>query len=178
MSTTTGSASSVPEHGSGTWRLDPARSSVEFHVRHFYGLMTVKGAFNRYEGTVTLDSPNRLARSVLTRSRLTIGWIQKSQPMSAALSHPRTWGSLGGERRAGRDGWFRSNTARSSHRRYGPVIRVRAAPLAAWPVAPSVRRLRPSWPWRPAGLTIAGPFVRRSRLRRGRSRRLRRDCGS
>jgi polyisoprenoid-binding protein YceI len=27
----------------GTWRLDPAHSSVELHGRHFYGLMTVKG---------------------------------------------------------------------------------------------------------------------------------------
>jgi polyisoprenoid-binding protein YceI len=38
----------------GAWRLDPARSSVEFHVRHFYGLMTVKGHFDRYEGTLDL----------------------------------------------------------------------------------------------------------------------------
>jgi polyisoprenoid-binding protein YceI len=36
------------------WRLDPARSSVEFHVRHFYGLMTVIGRFARYEGTLDL----------------------------------------------------------------------------------------------------------------------------
>jgi polyisoprenoid-binding protein YceI len=40
----------------GTWRLDPARSSVEFHVRHFYGLMTVKGHFDRYEGTLDLSA--------------------------------------------------------------------------------------------------------------------------
>ena len=38
------------------WRLDPTRSSVEFHVRHFYGLMTVKGQFERYEGTLDLRS--------------------------------------------------------------------------------------------------------------------------
>jgi polyisoprenoid-binding protein YceI len=38
----------------GAWRLDPARSSVEFHVRHFYGLMTVKGRFTSYEGTLEL----------------------------------------------------------------------------------------------------------------------------
>jgi polyisoprenoid-binding protein YceI len=38
------------------WRLDPTRSSVEFHVRHFYGLMTVKGRFERYEGTLHLGS--------------------------------------------------------------------------------------------------------------------------
>jgi hypothetical protein len=35
----------------GTWRLDPARSSVEFHVPHFYGLMTVTGRFDRYQGS-------------------------------------------------------------------------------------------------------------------------------
>ncbi len=40
---------------SGAWRLDPARSSVEFHVRHFYGLMTVKGRFDRYQGRLDLS---------------------------------------------------------------------------------------------------------------------------
>lgn len=36
------------------WRIDPERSSVEFHVRHFYGLITVKGRFERYEGSLDL----------------------------------------------------------------------------------------------------------------------------
>jgi polyisoprenoid-binding protein YceI len=40
--------------GAGVWQLDPTRSSVEFHVRHFYGLMTVKGRFDDYEGTLEL----------------------------------------------------------------------------------------------------------------------------
>jgi polyisoprenoid-binding protein YceI len=40
----------------GAWRLDPARSSVEFHVRNFYGLMTVKGTFASYEGRVDLNA--------------------------------------------------------------------------------------------------------------------------
>jgi polyisoprenoid-binding protein YceI len=40
----------------GAWRLDPARSSVAFHVRHFYGLMTVKGEFADYEGTLDLSA--------------------------------------------------------------------------------------------------------------------------
>jgi polyisoprenoid-binding protein YceI len=39
----------------GAWRLDPERSSVEFHVRHFYGLTTVKGRFDRYDGTLQLN---------------------------------------------------------------------------------------------------------------------------
>jgi polyisoprenoid-binding protein YceI len=38
----------------GTWVLDPARSSVEFHVPHFYGLMTVKGHFDSYRGSLDL----------------------------------------------------------------------------------------------------------------------------
>lgn len=37
---------------SGSWRLDPENSSIEFHVRHFWGLMTVKGHFDRYDGTI------------------------------------------------------------------------------------------------------------------------------
>jgi polyisoprenoid-binding protein YceI len=41
--------------GTGAWRLDPTRSSIEFHVRHFYGLMTVKGRFDRYEGRLDLS---------------------------------------------------------------------------------------------------------------------------
>jgi len=40
----------------GTWRLDPARSSVEFHVPHFYGLMTVKGHFDSYHGRLDLPA--------------------------------------------------------------------------------------------------------------------------
>src|SRR5271163_4316433 len=51
------SSSAVSELAGGAWRLDPARSSVEFHVRHFYGLVTVKGSFSRYEGTLKLDPP-------------------------------------------------------------------------------------------------------------------------
>ena len=40
----------------GAWRLDPTHSSVEFHVRHFWGLITVKGHFSAYEGTLDLSA--------------------------------------------------------------------------------------------------------------------------
>ena len=36
------------------WRIDPQRSSVEFHVRHIWGLATVEGRFDRYDGTLDL----------------------------------------------------------------------------------------------------------------------------
>jgi polyisoprenoid-binding protein YceI len=46
----------VSDLTTGAWRLDPENSSVEFHVRHFYGLMTVKGHFDRYAGTIDLQA--------------------------------------------------------------------------------------------------------------------------
>ncbi len=38
-----------------TWRLDPARSQVEFRTRTFWGLSTVKGRFEKYAGTMDLS---------------------------------------------------------------------------------------------------------------------------
>jgi polyisoprenoid-binding protein YceI len=49
------SAAPTADLATGVWRLDPARASVEFHVRHFYGLLTVKGHFDRYHGTLQLN---------------------------------------------------------------------------------------------------------------------------
>ena len=37
------------------WRIDPARSSIEFRVPHFYGLQTIKGRFERYDGLLQLS---------------------------------------------------------------------------------------------------------------------------
>jgi polyisoprenoid-binding protein YceI len=38
-----------------TWRIDPDRSSVEFHAKHLWGMATIKGAFSRYQGTLDLS---------------------------------------------------------------------------------------------------------------------------
>lgn len=38
----------------GTWRVDPVHSSVEFHVKHL-GIATVKGQFSDFEGTLEVD---------------------------------------------------------------------------------------------------------------------------
>jgi len=35
----------------GTWKIDPVHSSVEFQVKHL-GIATVKGQFNEFEGTL------------------------------------------------------------------------------------------------------------------------------
>ncbi len=45
----------------GTWTLDPAGSTVEFHVKHFWGLITVHGHFERIEGEGTVDEAGNVS---------------------------------------------------------------------------------------------------------------------
>lgn len=40
----------------GIWRLDPRRSSVEFRARSLWGLVNVKGRFDRYHGHLDLSA--------------------------------------------------------------------------------------------------------------------------
>ncbi len=37
------------------WRLDPSASNAEFRVPHFWGLVTVKGHFERLDGWLDVD---------------------------------------------------------------------------------------------------------------------------
>jgi polyisoprenoid-binding protein YceI len=45
-------ATAIP---TGTWTVDPIHSNVEFSVKHV-GIATVKGRFNRFEGTLQVDA--------------------------------------------------------------------------------------------------------------------------
>ena len=40
----------------GRWQLDPQRSTIEFRARHFWGLGTVKGHFDDYQGRLDLSA--------------------------------------------------------------------------------------------------------------------------
>jgi polyisoprenoid-binding protein YceI len=40
----------------GRWQLDPQRSTIEFRARHFWGLATIKGHFDDYQGRLELTS--------------------------------------------------------------------------------------------------------------------------
>ncbi len=65
MSTQIGTANDRSDDRiSGSWQLDPKRSSVEFRVELFWGLATVKGHFDKYQG--------RLDRSASPAIELTI----------------------------------------------------------------------------------------------------------
>ena len=50
-------ALSVP---TGTWKVDPVHSSVEFQVKHL-GIATVKGLFKEFEGTLEVGPEGALA---------------------------------------------------------------------------------------------------------------------
>jgi polyisoprenoid-binding protein YceI len=41
------------------WRLDPAASSAEFRVPHFWGLVTVKGRFEHLDGWLEIEEDGR-----------------------------------------------------------------------------------------------------------------------
>ena len=54
MTTTTLPRTDEPAVEKTRWRIDPARSRVEFRTPTFWGLMTVNGRFGRYDGTLDL----------------------------------------------------------------------------------------------------------------------------
>jgi len=55
MSTSTPHTTDQPAVEKTRWLIDPTRSRVEFHTPTFWGLMTVKGRFERYDGTLDLQ---------------------------------------------------------------------------------------------------------------------------
>ena len=55
MSTHAANFVSAPSIERTIWRIDPDRSSVEFNAKTFWGIVTVKGQFSRYQGTLDLS---------------------------------------------------------------------------------------------------------------------------
>src|SRR5271166_4777011 len=66
--------------GDGTvarhWVLDPASSHVEFHVKHFWGVITVNGSFGKITGEGNVDADGAVrgwvrmdANSLTTKTR-------------------------------------------------------------------------------------------------------------
>lgn len=56
MTATANGTATVPDLTGSAWSVDPARSRVEFRVRHFWGLMTVTGHFTRFDGGLDMNS--------------------------------------------------------------------------------------------------------------------------
>jgi polyisoprenoid-binding protein YceI len=65
------------------WRLDPERSRIEFHVRNFYGLMTVKGCFTAYEGALELGA-DPAVRLTIDAGSLDTGHAKRDEHLRSA----------------------------------------------------------------------------------------------
>jgi polyisoprenoid-binding protein YceI len=50
-------STTITERATERWVVDPARSTVEFRVKTFWGVVTVAGDFSDFEGTYT-DGPD------------------------------------------------------------------------------------------------------------------------
>lgn len=55
MSTHAADSVGAPSIEKTIWRIDPDRSSVEFNTKALWGIVTVKGQFSRYHGTLRLS---------------------------------------------------------------------------------------------------------------------------
>ena len=62
--------------GTGNWHLDPAGSTVTFHVKHFWGAITVNGRFETVDGEGTIEPDGTVsgqltidAKSLTTKNR-------------------------------------------------------------------------------------------------------------
>jgi polyisoprenoid-binding protein YceI len=65
MSSTTATPAAVTTPlPTGTWKVDPVHSSVEFHVKHL-GIATVKGQFNEFEGALEVSEDGARASGIV-----------------------------------------------------------------------------------------------------------------
>ncbi len=67
------------------WRLDPADFSAEFRVPHFWGLITVKGHFDRLDGWLEIDhNGERTLELVIDAASLDTGNRRRDQHLRSA----------------------------------------------------------------------------------------------
>jgi polyisoprenoid-binding protein YceI len=95
MSTTPTSTERTQIAATRQWTLDPARSTVEFKVRHFWGLITVTGHFDRFDGTYTVKPDSRQIELTIDADSLDTGRKPRDKHLREAdffhvAEHPQT----------------------------------------------------------------------------------------
>src|SRR5688500_5882511 len=68
------------------WTVDPSRTTVEFEVEHLWGLHSVRGHFNRFDGSYVVGPAGDAIR-------LTIGAASVDTGVAARDKHLRSWDS-------------------------------------------------------------------------------------
>jgi polyisoprenoid-binding protein YceI len=85
-------ASDTKSLAEGRWRIDPSRSSVEFRTPTLWGLTTVEGQFERYDGTLDLERSPAIELTVGAGSLNTKNGLRDRHLRSAdffdAANHP------------------------------------------------------------------------------------------
>ena len=82
----------IPAIRTTSWQIDPARSKLEFRAKTFWGLVTVKGHFSRYQGTLDLAGEPTVeltieAESLDTKNRKRDGHLRSPDFFNVA-KHP------------------------------------------------------------------------------------------
>ena len=95
MSTTPTSTEAKQPAAIRRWTLDQARSTVEFRVRHFWGLITVSGHFDRFGGTYTVGPDSRQIELTIDADSLVTANRRRDKHLRSAdffhvAAHPRT----------------------------------------------------------------------------------------
>ena len=93
MSTTTPYTTEKAAGEETRWRIDPERSRVEFRAPTFWGLMTVTGRFERYDGTLDLRGEPAIeltieAASLTTNNKLRDKHLRSGEFFDVA-NHPQ-----------------------------------------------------------------------------------------
>ena len=95
MSTTPTSTEEKQSAAMRQWTLDVAGSTVEFKVRHIWGLITVLGHFDRFGGTYTVGPDSRQIELTIDADSLDTGRRQRDKHLRSAdffhvTEHPQT----------------------------------------------------------------------------------------
>lgn len=66
------------------WALDPSESSAEFAVKHFWGLITVHGSFDRLDGVLIVDGDGSRAELTAAADSVNTGRQKRDEHLRSA----------------------------------------------------------------------------------------------
>jgi polyisoprenoid-binding protein YceI len=68
----------------GVWSVDPHRSEIGFAVKAMYGLLTVRGAFGAYDGTLTVRADRAAGELAINTDSLDTGNQKRDQHLRSS----------------------------------------------------------------------------------------------
>jgi polyisoprenoid-binding protein YceI len=68
----------------GVWTVDPDRSEIGFAVKAMYGLLTVRGMFGAYDGTLTVRADSAAGELAIDTDSLDTGNHKRDQHLRSS----------------------------------------------------------------------------------------------